>query len=167
MQCIHFSRNLCSVSHLSHGNYKIYFLYIYIIKFPKPNSNLLLENNSNNPNNQPNPNTLKTRTPHTQDQNQSGWKGPQEEEGWRNGWTDYCWKSTVMQKSMMRSIQLLACCSAVKHNIHLHCTNTDIQDSCTLPQLLWKKGMGQDEPVQDTGCKKQLGGEWGEHVREE
>lgn len=60
MQCIHLSRNLCSLAQLSHGNFKI--------DFPKPNSNIFggKKNPQTNPkkpakqnSNHKTPNTLK------------------------------------------------------------------------------------------------------------
>lgn len=73
-------------------------------------------------------------------------------------------EGTVMQKSMIWFNHLIACSCAVKHKIHLHCTNMNIQDSCTLPQVLWKREWGWDEPLV---VRNSHVGNSGEHVREE
>lgn len=61
----------------------------------------------------------------------------------------------VMQKSMIWFNHLIACSCAVKHKIHLQCTNMDIHDSCTFTSIM-EKGM---RLTWATGCKKQPRGE--------
>lgn len=73
-------------------------------------------------------------------------------------------EDTAMQNNMMIFNHLIACSCAVKHKIHLHCTNTDIQDSCTLPHVLWKREWGWDEPLVVRNSHVENSGE---HVREE
>lgn len=157
MQCIHLSRNLCSLTQLSHGNFKI--------DFPKPNSNILGEKKNPKPNQKKPQNKTQTTKPPTR-WNQNNTR--MESDSFRLERTAggrslkelmdrlLLKEGTVMQKSMIRFIHLIACGCAMKHKIHLLYTNTGIQDPWTLPQVLWKKGTGRDEPVQDTGCKEQL-----------